>query len=106
MLSAHTVRQKWVERGVDRPRRDQNPDAGRNRDHRAAFTARSTSRRCRQSTPGATRITVPVISISMMPDGVAANGAGSLAAAITGTNPCAPSDGSARVPSRASRRQA
>src|SRR5262249_17082657 len=84
---------------VDRPRCDQHLHAGRNRDHRAAFTARSTSRRCRQSTPGATRITVPVISISTMPDGVAADGAGSLAAAITGTNPSAPSDGSTTVPS-------
>jgi hypothetical protein len=91
---------------VDRPRRDQHPDTGRNRDHRAAFTARSTSRRCRQSMPGATRITAPAISISTMPAGVGGDGAGSLGAATTGTNPSAPSDGSARAPSRASRRQA
>ena len=87
----------------------QHPYAGWNRNHRAAFTARSTSRRRRQSTPSATRITAPAISISTMPACVNAavvDGLGSFCVATTGTNPGASSADSDNPPPRASRRRA
>ena len=96
-------------RKSSRPRRDQHPDAGQDRDHIAALTARSTSRRCRQSTPVATRITAPANSISTLPaldDAVPATGVASPAVAMIGTNPISSSAGNASDPDRASRRHA
>jgi hypothetical protein len=61
----------------------------------AGVCAGRTSRRCRQSTPGAARITASAISISTMPAGIEADvtdGAGSLSAAAAG------SEGGAVIP--------
>ena len=51
---------------VHRLRRHKDLHARRNRDHVAAFTARSTSRSQARSTPGAARTTAPPISIAIV----------------------------------------
>ena len=65
---------------VDRLRRHQNPNARRNRDHVAAFTARSTFVSVATSIPGLTRTTAAPSAISIVAHGIAqeaaADGAG------------------------------
>ena len=56
---------------VDRLRRHQNPDACRNRNHVAAFTARSTFISVVTSLPGPTRATAAPSAISIVPQEIA-----------------------------------
>jgi hypothetical protein len=78
---------------------------GRNRDHVAAFTARSTSRSQPTSTPRSTRITTPAISIAIDPAWSVTAPFLSVAA-TTGTNIGAASAGRTRRPVRAALRHA
>ena len=60
---------------VDRLRRHQNPNARRNRNHVAAFTARSTFVSVATSIPGLTRTTAAPSAISIVPYEIAQDGA-------------------------------
>ena len=92
---------------VHRPRRHQHPHSRAHRDHVAAFTARSTSRKKTRSTPGSARTTTPAISIAIDPvpfDFAAAAADGG--AATTGTNRGVASSGNTKRPCRAALRHA
>ena len=68
---------------VDRLRRHQNPNARRNRDHVAAFTARSTFVSVATSIPGLTRTTAAPSAISIVAHGIAQEAAADGAGAST-----------------------
>src|SRR6185295_3333418 len=71
---------------VDRPRRHQYLQSCRNRDHSAAFTARSTSLSQTGSTPGSARTTAPAISMTTVGERSPVVLIASRSAATTGTN--------------------
>ena len=71
---------------VDRLRRHKNPNARGNRNHVAAFTARSTFVSVATSVPGLTRTTAAPSAISIVPHGIAQEAAedGAAPSTITG----------------------
>ena len=79
---------------VDRLRRHQNPDACRNRNHVAAFTARSTFVSVVTSLPGPTRTTAAPSAISIVPQEIAQeaaeDGAEASASTMTGAKVALP----------------
>jgi hypothetical protein len=79
---------------IDRLRRHQNPDACRNRNHVAAFTARSTFVSVVTSLPGPTRTTAAPSAISIVPQEIAQeaaeDGAEALASTMTGAKVALP----------------